>query len=110
METGSVSRKIGRGKHTTRHAELLVIDRDSYIMDTPGFSSLYISDMEKRRTEILLSRNSGPMKENAASTAAITRTSRTARSRKPWKRERYMRSGTKTILACTRELQERKKY
>ena len=47
METGSVSRKIGRGRHTTRHAELLVIDRDSYIMDTPGFSSLYISDMEK---------------------------------------------------------------
>lgn len=47
METGSVSEKIGRGRHTTRHAELLVIDRDSYIMDTPGFSSLYISDMEK---------------------------------------------------------------
>ena len=46
METGSISRKIGRGRHTTRHAELLVIDEESYIMDTPGFSSLYVSDME----------------------------------------------------------------
>ena len=46
METGSISRKIDRGKHTTRHAELLPIDEDSFIMDTPGFSSLYIEDLE----------------------------------------------------------------
>ncbi len=45
METGSISRKIERGRHTTRHSELLVIGEDSYIMDTPGFSSLYISDI-----------------------------------------------------------------
>ena len=47
METGSISRKIARGKHTTRHAELIVIGDDSYIMDTPGFSSLYVNDFEK---------------------------------------------------------------
>ena len=47
METGSISRKIERGRHTTRHSELLVIGEDSYIMDTPGFSSLYLDDMEK---------------------------------------------------------------
>ncbi len=47
METGDISRKIERGKHTTRHSELFPIDGDSYIMDTPGFSSLYISDFEK---------------------------------------------------------------
>ena len=40
METGDVSRKIERGKHTTRHSELFSIDYDSSIMDTPGFSSL----------------------------------------------------------------------
>ena len=33
-------RKIERGKHTTRHSELFMIGEDSYIMDTPGFSSL----------------------------------------------------------------------
>ena len=47
METGSISQKIERGKHTTRHSELLTIDEDSYIMDTPGFSSLYTNDFEK---------------------------------------------------------------
>ena len=47
METGSISRKIERGKHTTRHSELIVLEDGSYIMDTPGFSSLYVGDMEK---------------------------------------------------------------
>ena len=47
METGSISRKIERGKHTTRHSELFPIDEDSYIMDTPGFSSLYVNEFDK---------------------------------------------------------------
>ena len=47
METGTISRKIERGKHTTRHSELIAVDEDSYIMDTPGFSSLYVNDFEK---------------------------------------------------------------
>ncbi len=47
METGSVSEKIKRGKHTTRHSELIYIGDDSYLVDTPGFSSLELFDMEK---------------------------------------------------------------
>ena len=47
METGSISKKIARGKHTTRHSELIAVDEDSYIMDTPGFSSLYVNEFEK---------------------------------------------------------------
>ena len=47
METGSISKKIATGKHTTRHSELITIDGNSYIMDTPGFSSLYVNDFEK---------------------------------------------------------------
>ena len=47
METGDISHKIERGKHTTRHSELFPIDGESYIMDTPGFSSLYVNDFEK---------------------------------------------------------------
>lgn len=46
METGSVSEKIKRGKHTTRHSELIYVDEDTYVMDTPGFSSLYINEIE----------------------------------------------------------------
>ena len=49
METGEVSRKISRGRHTTRHSELIVFGENSYIMDTPGFSSLYINDIEKEK-------------------------------------------------------------
>ena len=47
METGTISEKIERGKHTTRHSELIWIEDDTYIMDTPGFSSLYTNDFEK---------------------------------------------------------------
>ena len=47
METGNISEKIERGKHTTRHSELIWIEDDTYIMDTPGFSSLYVNEFEK---------------------------------------------------------------
>lgn len=47
METGDISRKIKRGKHTTRHSELIYVAEDTYIMDTPGFSSLYIDELDK---------------------------------------------------------------
>ncbi|NLZ83146.1 MAG: ribosome small subunit-dependent GTPase A, partial [Clostridiales bacterium] len=45
MATGNVSEKIKRGKHTTRHSELIYVEEDTYIMDTPGFSSLYINEI-----------------------------------------------------------------
>lgn len=49
METGQISRKIRRGKHTTRHAELFCVEGDTYLMDTPGFSSLYLGELEERK-------------------------------------------------------------
>lgn len=48
METGSISEKIERGKHTTRHSEILTLNHGAYIMDTPGFSSLLIDNMEAK--------------------------------------------------------------
>lgn len=47
MQTGRISKKIDRGKHTTRHSELFRMEAGSYIFDTPGFSSLELPDMEK---------------------------------------------------------------
>ena len=47
METGRISEKIDRGKHTTRHSELFRIEENSYIFDTPGFSSLEVPEMPK---------------------------------------------------------------
>ena len=46
METGEVSQKIKRGRHTTRHSEFFQIGPDSYLMDTPGFSSIYLEDID----------------------------------------------------------------
>ena len=48
METGNISEKIGRGKHTTRHSELIAIDDETFIMDTPGFSSMYVPEIDKK--------------------------------------------------------------
>lgn len=47
METGEISKKIGRGKHTTRHSEIIALQENTYIMDTPGFTSLGLFGMEK---------------------------------------------------------------
>ena len=48
VQTGEISKKLGRGKHTTRHSEIFCIDESSYLMDTPGFSNLRLPDMEER--------------------------------------------------------------
>lgn len=47
METGVVSEKIKRGKHTTRHSEIIHVSGDTYVMDTPGFSSIWINEFDK---------------------------------------------------------------
>lgn len=46
METGAVSEKIKRGRHTTRHSEIFYLGDSTYLLDTPGFTSLYIQDLE----------------------------------------------------------------
>ena len=40
LETGAVSDKLGRGRHTTRHTELFALPEGGFVADTPGFSSL----------------------------------------------------------------------
>ena len=47
METGVLSEKIRRGKHTTRHSEFFALDSETFILDTPGFSSIYIQDISE---------------------------------------------------------------
>ncbi len=47
METGEISKKLKRGRHTTRHSQVIPVGEDTFLMDTPGFSSLYITGMEE---------------------------------------------------------------
>ena len=48
METGEISRKLKRGRHTTRHSQVIPVGEDTFLMDTPGFSSLYLMNMEEQ--------------------------------------------------------------
>lgn len=47
MQTGGISDKIARGKHTTRHSQIIPVSEDTYIMDTPGFSSMDLPGFSK---------------------------------------------------------------
>ena len=46
LATGEVSEILGRGRHTTRHVELYQLDEDTYVADTPGFSSFDTEQMD----------------------------------------------------------------
>ena len=46
LPTGAVSDKLGRGRHTTRHVELFCLDEDTFVADTPGFSSFDTDQMD----------------------------------------------------------------
>ena len=48
LTVGRVSEKIGRGRHTTRHSEIMLLDEGTYVVDTPGFSALEFEQLEPR--------------------------------------------------------------
>ena len=86
METGEISRKLKRGRHTTRHAQLIAIDGDTYLMDTPGFSAMAVEDMRR----------------NAGSRAASISLSRTAASSARFGKRRSVQSVTRIIKSYMR--------
>lgn len=51
LKTGDLSKKIDRGTHTTRHAELIKLNMGGRVTDTPGFTSLDINEIEKDRLQ-----------------------------------------------------------
>lgn len=53
LETGEISQKLGRGRHTTRKVELLKLGNDTYVADTPGFSSISMEQCDLVRKENL---------------------------------------------------------
>ncbi len=53
MEIGGLSEKIQRGKHTTRHVELVEIYVNTFLVDSPGFTSLTVDDIAKEDLEHL---------------------------------------------------------
>ncbi|MFA7468405.1 MAG: ribosome small subunit-dependent GTPase A [Desulfotomaculaceae bacterium] len=47
LQTGDISRKLQRGKHTTRHVELIPLEQGGLVADTPGFSNVYLPAMKR---------------------------------------------------------------
>ena len=51
METGEISKKLARGKNTTRHCELIYVEEDTWLCDTPGFTALDTFGIEKEQLD-----------------------------------------------------------
>lgn len=109
METGAVSEKIRRGKHTTRHSEFIWIKDNTYILDTPGFSSLEPEEIEAEDVKEYFPefhpfegkcRFRGCMHENEPDCAV-----KEALTKGMISRERYQ-----SYLQIYKELKEKKKY
>ncbi len=109
METGAVSEKIRRGKHTTRHSEFIWIKDNTYILDTPGFSSLEPEEIEAEDVKKYFPefhpfegkcRFRGCMHENEPDCAV-----KEALTKGMVSRERYQ-----SYLQIYKELKEKKKY
>ena len=65
METGEISKKLKRGKHTTRHSQVIPVGHDTYLMDTPDFLSLYLTDIEEQELKAYFSGVFADMKTSA---------------------------------------------
>lgn len=53
LSTAEISKKLGRGRHTTRHTELFALEGGGFVADTPGFSSIEMEHMEIIRKDAL---------------------------------------------------------
>lgn len=53
LATGEISKKLGRGRHTTRHVELFSLGQDTYVIDTPGFASFDTQELDLELKEHL---------------------------------------------------------
>ena len=63
METGELSERLGRGRHTTRHSEIFFLEEDSFILDTPGFTSLDTPPVEEDQVGLYYPEFALPAKE-----------------------------------------------
>ena len=87
LVTGSVSEKIGRGKHTTRFAHLLPF-AGGYLADTPGFGNLNLEELDDKKLRLHVPANLQALKMDVNLRPAHIRTNRYAASKMRWQPER----------------------
>ena len=102
LPVGEVSKALGRGRHTTRHVELFSLGEDTYVIDTPGFSSFDTQelDLELRRTCRRRFRSLPRMWTTAALSAAATRRKRAAPCCRRCARGNSPRAATRAMCGC----------
>ena len=99
-ETGEISQKLGRGRHTTR--EVTIFEAfGGRIADTPGFASPTVRGSSPRRTLSTRSRSSGRIWGSVSSPDAPTAPKRAVPSAQLWRRDGSLRPGTTAIAPCT---------
>lgn len=109
METGTVSEKIKRGKHTTRHSELFFVEKETYMMDTPGFSSMYIEDLEAGELKDYFP-EFAPFEDNCRFLGCVHVGERVCGVKEAVQEEKISRSRYENYLLLYRELKEKKRY
>ena len=101
METGEISRKLKRGKHTTRHAQIIPVSQDTFLVDTPGFSSLYIENMEEQELKDYFP-EFRKYEGQCRFRAVVIYTNRAVPLRKPFENNEISRLRYEDYLGCIR--------
>lgn len=109
METGSVSEKIKRGKHTTRHSELFFVEEGTYMMDTPGFSSMYIEELEAQELKEYFPEFE-PFEEDCKFLGCVHVGEKVCGVKKAVSEGKVSRSRYENYLQMYQELKEKKRY
>ena len=109
METGSVSEKIKRGRHTTRHSELFFVEEGTYMMDTPGFSSMYMEDLEAQELKEYFP-EFGPYEEDCKFLGCVHVGEKVCGVKMAVSEGRISRSRYENYLQMYQELKEKKRY
>ncbi len=109
METGAVSEKIRRGRHTTRHSELFCLDRDTYLMDTPGFSSVFVDEMEPEDLKELFPEFE-PFRENCRFPGCVHMGEKVCGVKTAAREGRISRSRYENYRLFYKELKDKRRY
>ena len=109
METGTISEKIKRGKHTTRHSEFIWVSSDTYLLDTPGFSSLDIENMEAEELKEFFPEFL-PYEEQCRFRGCVHENEPDCRVKEAVSEGSIARGRYENYLLFYRELKQRKKY
>jgi len=109
METGAISEKIRRGRHTTRHSELFCLNPGTYLMDTPGFGSVFVEAMDPEDLKDCFP-EFGPFEEGCRFPGCVHMGEKACGVKEAAKAGEISRSRYKNYRLFYEELKEKRRY